>query len=115
MSRHLPIYLHSLRKQWGLSQPELGQLFGIGATSLSKFETLARKPTINLLLGSEVIFGHPPRELFPKLYDEVEDKIMRRARSLYERFEGQTDKSALEKLRLLTEMIERADPSASDI
>lgn len=111
MSHLLPSYLHTLRKQWGLSQSEFAALFGITVSALSRFETTARRPTVNLLLATEVIFGQPARKIFPALYEGVEDKIMRRARILYERLEKQTDLAAVEKLRLLTEMIDRADPA----
>lgn len=109
MSRLLPSYLHSLRKQWGLSQPDLAALLGMSDSSLCRFETLARPPTITLAIAAEVVFGHPVREIFPAFYSEVEDKIMKRARALHAELEAQPHLADFEKLRLLTEMIERAD------
>lgn len=96
--------------QWGLSQAELAHLLGIDETALCKVETQARRPSLTLMLGVEVVFGHPAKEIFPKEYEKVEDDIMARAKALYAELETSTDDTAREKLRLLTEMIDRSDP-----
>jgi len=110
MQHHLPIYLHTTRKHWGLSQAELALLLRIAQSNLSRFESLEREPTLNVVIGSEIIFGKSPRELFPALYGEFEDKVMRQAKLLHDKLEGRTDFSAQEKLRLLTEMMGRVNP-----
>lgn len=109
MSRLLQSYLHTLRKQWGLSQPELAGLLGISPSALCKVETLARRPSANLIVGAEIIFALPGEEIFPAAYREIGDAILNRARAECERLELLTDPISLQRLRLLTEIIERGE------
>lgn len=109
MPGFLPIYLATLRKQRDLTQAELAHLLSITDSGLSRFETRSRRPTIDLVLGSEVIFGNPAREIFPFLYGGVEDRVMAQAKTLFARLECRTDLSAREKLNFLREMIARAE------
>jgi transcriptional regulator with XRE-family HTH domain len=111
MARLLSSYLHTLRKQWGLSQPELAALFGVTASAMSRFENLSRRPTAELIIGTEVIFGQSARDVFPALYREVEETILLRARELQKQLHLSSDPARKEKLRLLEEIIERANPS----
>ena len=108
MSHHLPSYLHTLRKQWGLSQPDLASLLGVTGSALCRFENLSRRPTAELIIAAEVIFGHGPRDVFPALYRDIEQSIVGRAQAEHDRLERQTDPTSRKKLRLLTEIIERA-------
>lgn len=110
MPRSLPIYLRTLRLERGLSQIELAELLGLSVSAVSRYEDLSRRPSADLILGTEVIFGVQPRAAFPALYAEIEDAVMARAIELYNRLEGRTDLSSLEKLRLLSDMIQRAEP-----
>ena len=109
MSRLLQSYLHTLRKQWGLSQPELADLLGVSPSALCKVETLARRPSVNLMLGAAVIFGHSVEEIFPAAYRDIEDAILKRACAEHKRLERQTDPTSIQRLRLLTEIIERSE------
>jgi transcriptional regulator with XRE-family HTH domain len=108
MSHLLPSYLHTLRKQWGLSQPDLAALFDVSASAMSRFENLSRQPTVDLVIGAEVLFGHSAKEVFPALYQNIERTIVERARVLHDSLETRTDPVARKKLRLLTEFIKRA-------
>jgi transcriptional regulator with XRE-family HTH domain len=110
MPRPLSIYLATLRKRCGLTQDELALLFSLSPTALSRFESRARRPSVDLLLGTEVVFGVPPRTAFPGLYREIEEQVMARARVLYERVEARSDLGAEDKLTLLLEMIARIEP-----
>lgn len=105
----LPSYLHTLRMQWGLSQPEFAELLGITASALCKVETLTRRPSAKLLLATEIILGHGPEEIFPGLFRSVETDILRRVRNLYDEVEIAGGKKAKAKLRLLSEIIARAE------
>ncbi len=107
MARLLPCYLHTLRKQWGLSQPELAHLLGISTSALCKVETLARRPSAQFLLGAEIVFGHAACETFPGIYGAAEREIVARARALHDALAH--DGAARQKLRLLAEIIERAE------
>lgn len=115
MSHLLPSYLHTLRKQWSLSQPDLASLLGVTGSALSRFENLSRRPTAELIIGAEVIFGHSAKDVFPAFYRDVERTIVDRARAQYERLESDTDPVTREKLRLLTEIFERASQSTLDV
>jgi transcriptional regulator with XRE-family HTH domain len=115
MHHVLPCYLHSLRKQWGLSQPELAELLGIGVSALSRFEGLSRRPTVDLVVGAEVIFGYCAKDVFPGLYREIERKIVNRAKIMHKRLEAQNDPSLRDKLRLLDEIIDRASEATLDV
>lgn len=103
----IPSYLHTLRKRSGLSQPELASLFDLTASALSRFENLSRRPSVDLLIGAEVIFGGTAREVFPALYLEIERDIVERARALHGRFAAMKDRAARAKERFLAEIIER--------
>ena len=115
MSHLLPSYLHTLRKQWGLSQPDLASLLGVTGSALSRFENLSRRPTAELIIGAGVIFGHGPKDVFPAFYHDIECTIVDRARAQHDRLESQTDPTTREKLRLLTEIIERASQPTLNI
>ncbi len=115
MPRLLPSYLHTLRKQWGLTQPELASLLDISASSLCRFENLSRRPTAQLLIASEVLFGHGAKEVFPGFYLATQTKIIERSRPLYQELEAQSDPAAREKLRLLVELYERAEQSTNRV
>lgn len=107
MPSALPIYLHVLRKRWGLSQRELAFLLRISPAMVSKLERLERPPSKAVIIGTEVIFGASPRDVFPSFYERVEAKVMRQAAVLYERLEGRQDQLSKEKCRALLGMIKR--------
>lgn len=108
MSRLLPNYLHTLRKQWGLSQPDMAALFDVTGSAMSRFENLSRQPTVDLVIGAEVIFGQTAKDVFPALYQDIERDIVERARVLRNNLKSRTDPVTRKKLRLLTQFIKRA-------
>lgn len=108
MPRLLPSYLHTLRKQWGLSQPDLAVLFDVTGSAMSRFENLSRQPTVELVIGAEVIFGQSAKEVFPALYQETARTLVERAQILRNSLKSQTDPVTRKKLRLLAEFIKRA-------
>ncbi len=109
MTHPLPTYLRTIRKRHALTQAELGLLLGYSTSAISKFETRSSPPTVKLILGCEVIFGGGARELFPAVYRDIEDEVMRRARGLYERLEKRNDLASLDKMQLLLDMIHRVE------
>ena len=115
MSHLLPSYLHTLRKQWGLSQPDLASLLGVTGSALCRFENLSRRPTAELLIATEVIFAHGAKDVFPAFYRDIERVIVDRARAQHKRLEPATELTAREKLRLLTEVIERASQTKLNV
>jgi transcriptional regulator with XRE-family HTH domain len=115
MPHRLPSYLHTLRKQRGLSQPDLASLLGVTGSALCRFENLSRRPTAELVIAAEVIFGHGPKDVFPGFYRNIERTIVDRARAQHDRLESKTDPAARVKLRLLAEIIERASQATLNI
>jgi hypothetical protein len=77
-------------------------------------EVRERRPTVDLILGSEIVFASAARHIFPAFYSEIEDRVLAQAKELYHRLELRTDLSSQEKADLLRSMIARAeahDPS----
>src|SRR5947209_2741757 len=102
-------YLRAHRKKWCLSQDELAMLLsGVSAATLSRYELGQQTPRAEILLGCEVIFGVPLRELFPGLYQDRVDSVMRRAAALDRELGDQQDPPSIIKRALLREMAERA-------
>jgi transcriptional regulator with XRE-family HTH domain len=95
--------------RWGLSQRELATILGVSESALSLCETQERPPTVNLLIGTEVIFGQSARDAFPALYAHTERNIMRRAAAFSKRLEHERDDVAKMKRELLTGMIDRSE------
>jgi transcriptional regulator with XRE-family HTH domain len=115
MSHLLPSYLHKLRKQRGLSQPDIASLLGITGSALSRFENLSRRPNARLIVGAEVIFGHGAKDVFPAFYRDIERSIVNRARTQYARLESKADPASREKLRFLNEIVERASQATLNV
>lgn len=113
MPKPLPIYLHTFRKYSGFSQREIAFLLRISSAMLSKLEHLERRPTASVMIGAEIIFGASSRAVFPLLHDQVEEKVMRQAATLYKRLESRNGEKSKEKCRLLLEMIQRVPASDS--
>jgi transcriptional regulator with XRE-family HTH domain len=111
-----PSYLRTHRKRWELTQPELGALLGgLSASLISKYETLARTPNVEALIGTEFIFGEPARRLFPGLYASVETAVTLRAVDFAEAVGATEDKSAQVKRDLLEAIAVRAASETSSI
>jgi transcriptional regulator with XRE-family HTH domain len=111
MKTHLPIYLHSLRKRWALTQTDLAFLLRISAKQLRKIEA-GQKPTATVMLGTQIVFGELPRAVFPSFYESLETEIMGRAARLHERLLRRKDRKSVETRRLLEGMIQRTEPLA---
>ncbi len=97
------------RKRWGLTQKELARLVGAkSGTQVSRYERLLRKPKLHIALACQVIFGELPHEVFPKLFESVEEAVMERAYTLCRELEKSKSKAAKRKLELLNDMLRRA-------
>jgi len=89
MVSKLPSYLRTFRKRNDLTQDEMAFLLGYhSGTKVSRFERLARKPSLEAALACEVVFGIPAHQLFPHAYAEVEKMVTGRARLLSDRLEA---------------------------
>src|SRR5262245_45414563 len=109
MKPKLKNYLRSYRLRWGLTQTELAYLVGLlSGTTISRIERHLQKPSLLIALACHAIFGIPPVELFPAVFGEVEEDVMRRAYGLYERLQGSKSAATKTKLDCLEEALARA-------
>lgn len=111
-----PSYLRTHRKRWALTQPELGVLLGgVSASLISKYETLARTPSVEALIGAEFIFGEPARRLFPGLYASTEAAVTLCAVDFAEALGATEGKTAQVKRELLEAIAARTASEASHV
>ena len=111
-----PSYLRTHRKRWELTQPELAAVIGgRSAATISKYEKILRRPSVDALIAAEFIFGEPARRLFPALYASIELKVTKRAVRFAEALAGRKDKKSLVKRQLLEEIAIRAASDRSTL
>jgi transcriptional regulator with XRE-family HTH domain len=87
----------------------MAALFDVTRSAMSRFENRSRRPTVELVIGAEVIFGQTAKDVFPALYQEIERTLVDRARALRESVKSRTDPVARKKAHLLSEFIKRAE------
>ena len=109
MSSPVHSYLRTHRRKWALTQKELAFLFGRkSSTHVSRLEKHKRMPAIEIVLACEILFDTTPRALYPKLYADIEERVLARASKLYERLERETNYTAVRKKELLSVALKRA-------
>jgi transcriptional regulator with XRE-family HTH domain len=90
MSQRTHNYLRTHRKRTGLTQDELALLVGCkSGTNISRYERLTREPTLETAFACQAILGVPAHELFPAIYQGVEQIIKKRAEQLKKKLGGQ--------------------------
>lgn len=83
MSQRMRNYIRAYRKRAGLTQDEVAILLGCqSGTKVSRLERLSRKPSLQVVFACQVLFGIPAHELFPGIYQEVEQLTVTRATKL---------------------------------
>lgn len=102
----LSSYLRTERLRSGLSQKEFAELLGLSRSAVSKVEG-AERPSLQFMLGAEIIFRSTPREIFPALYEALEYEILLRAVALESRLSERTDAASMRKRRHLGALINR--------
>jgi transcriptional regulator with XRE-family HTH domain len=112
MPHRLPNYLKTYRKRAGLSQDEVAFLLGCkGGAKVSRYERLARRPSVETAFGCEVVFGVPSRELLAGVFEKVEEQIRKRAQALAEKLNApHPDRMTLRKLQRLRVLISAPEP-----
>ncbi len=102
-------YLRVYRRRWHLTQEELTFLFGYDAELIiSRFEREERTITLTVAAACHTIFGVEPKELFPALFDSVEQKVVLRMHELRERLvKSKPSQKTLAKLQLLQDALGR--------
>jgi len=108
MKRRTFTYVRAHRNYWSLSAGELARLLGRDGSMVCRLERCGQVPGGKAALGLEVIFGVSARDVFPRLYDRVEEAIMARAARLDQQLAGKTDRRSLRKRELLADMMKRA-------
>jgi transcriptional regulator with XRE-family HTH domain len=97
------------RRRWALTQRELSHLLlGISKSAVSRYEAGTCFPPLKIVVALEVVFGLSPKSLYPHLYAEVEDGVMRQAADFSVRLEGATGTRAEIKQQLLADIIDRS-------
>lgn len=81
------------------------------ATAISKIENGDRVPTLEAALALQIIFGLPPKAVFPEFYEHIEDEVMARARELYDALDGAADNRSIAKRELFEDMASRKEDS----
>lgn len=105
MSAAIPQYLRSYRKRTGLTQSDVASLLGLDTgESVSKYERLARRPTLETAFALQHVFNVPADELFPGLYREVEQGVRDRARRILKK-QGTNDRGSGARKRALLEAL----------
>lgn len=83
MPKPLRTYLRTKRKKSGLSLEELAFLLGVRHTAkVSRYERLARTPTLKNLFALQIVYGELMHDLFPGIFEDVRSTIIRRAEAL---------------------------------
>ena len=102
-------YLSLHRKKWALSQRELAGLLGHASRSVvSRLELGGGRPSLRFALACQAVFGLGVADLFPDLFDQHQDAVMRRAAAFDAQLRGRTDPASVRKRELLAAMVERA-------
>ena len=115
MYARLPNYLKSYRRRAGLSQDEVAFLLGCQTgAKVSRYEHMARRPSMETVFAYRAMFDVPVRELFSGVYEKVEDGIRKRARVLAEKLgAAHPDRATLRKLQSLKAMACATTPEPS--
>jgi transcriptional regulator with XRE-family HTH domain len=110
MVTRLDNYLRTYRRQAGLSQAELAFLLGCrDGAQISRYERRTRQPSIRVVLGLEVIFRIPVRELFAGRFDQIRCTTAERAGLLVERLGGmKPNRQRKRKLEVLQQVRDQA-------
>ena len=93
--------VRTLRQRTALTQRELAFLISRSQTTVSSMEYGDTTPYLDAALALQVLFRLPPKELFSRYYEQVEDAVMARAADLIRELEDSTDRRSLAKLEFL--------------
>ena len=98
-------YVRTHRRRWALTQREAAGLLGFEDRAVvSRIEQGKQVPSLETGLALEVLFGVAPSDMFPDIFGEIEEHVMRQALSLYEA----TIQSSKPRERRKRELLEQA-------
>jgi transcriptional regulator with XRE-family HTH domain len=82
----LPNHLRANRKSSALSQDEVAFLLGNqNGAQVCRYEQFDRVPSLETALAFEAMFKRSVSELFPGLYQKIEQEVATRAKALVEK------------------------------
>lgn len=86
MSNTLPQYFKACRKRAGFTQQEVAVLVGLSqGGSISRLEQGKRKATLTIAVSYSIVFGFPLETVMPKLFEEIDTAVRKRAKRLLNR------------------------------
>ena len=102
-------FLRMHRRRWHFSQQELAFLLGyLDQSMIARLEQDERTVTIASAHTCELVFGVKPRELFPDLYEEIENDISTRMCAMRDRLhQSAPTEKTLTKLKLVEEALRK--------
>ena len=81
-STPLSNHLRSQRKRLALSLDDVAFMMGQSAATICRFERFQREPNLKQAIALEAIYKTPLCELFPGLYQQIEQEIAQGAQNL---------------------------------
>jgi transcriptional regulator with XRE-family HTH domain len=112
MRRRTYSYIRINRRRWGLTQEELAFLVGLSsATAVSRIERSKQAPTAQALIGYALVFGLSTPELLPTFHQDIEDTVIKAARTLLAEYETRADKRSQRVRTLLDDLLKRLTSS----
>ncbi len=115
MARRIKTYLRTVRRSAGLTQKELAFLLGLkGGAVVSRIESLKRVPSLLWTRACALVFDTRALELFPGLFEEVDNSVRHRACELYEELQGNPSKATRAKLDFLEQVLARLEGERED-
>lgn len=113
MSHKVSCYLRTHRRGWCLTQKEVASLLPNGSRNrVSRVERGLTSPNAEEILAYRLIFGCSAKTAFPKLYQKVEEVVMRQAYRLGNRYKSSAAPRAIRKVKLVKEIFARATKGA---
>ena len=98
-------YIKAHRKNWGLTQKELGYIIGFDSNvRICQLEMGKKMPTFSEAIIFELLFDKVPSRMFPVIYREITETLNQRLQPLEDHFTDlkQTSHTEMIKKRLYT-------------
>jgi DNA-binding XRE family transcriptional regulator len=114
---HLASRVRSHRKKAGLSQKDLGRIVGLTEAQVSRHERFGIVPPLFVALAYEAVFAVSVRELYPRFYEEIKQRIEKRLSAMETELQQMSVKGrqANRVARRLEWCCERRSPAATDL
>lgn len=91
-------HVRAFRQRFALTEDDLAFLINLHSpTAIGRIEAGRRLPDLRSSLALQVLFRQTPRQLFPGVYDAVEEGVMRRAKHLIDRLGDRSDHRSVAK------------------